>query len=35
MRQLGNAVPAQLSEAMGAWIASTLREDDGARVAVA
>lgn len=35
MRQLGNAVPAQLSEAMGAWIAATLREDDGARVAVA
>lgn len=35
MRQLGNAVPAQLSEAMGAWIAATLGEDDGARMAVA
>lgn len=35
MRQLGNAVPAQLSEAMGAWIADTLGEDDEARVAVA
>lgn len=35
MRQLGNAVPAQLSEAMGAWIAAALRDDDGARLAVA
>lgn len=28
MRQLGNAVPAQLSEAMGCWMAETLREAD-------
>lgn len=35
MRQLGNAVPAQLSEAMGEWIAAALRKDDGARSAVA
>lgn len=35
MRQLGNAVPAQLSEAMGVWIAASLREDGEVRVAVA
>jgi DNA (cytosine-5)-methyltransferase 1 len=35
MRQLGNAVPVQLAEEMGAWIASILREGGGAQVAVA
>lgn len=35
MRQLGNAVPAQLSEAMGTWIAAMLGREDGALVAVA
>lgn len=35
MRQLGNAVPAWLAEAMGAWIAAALREDDGVRQAAA
>ena len=35
MRQIGNAVPAQLSMAMGEWITTTLDADTGARVAVA
>lgn len=35
MRQLGNAVPAQLSEAMGVWIAVALSEDNQPRKAVA
>lgn len=35
MRQIGNAVPAQLSMAMGEWITTTLNADTGARVAVA
>ena len=28
MRQLGNAVPSQLSEAMGRWIAATLDQPE-------
>lgn len=35
MRQLGNAVPAQLSEAAGAWISATLENDEGTQGAAA
>ncbi|MFD1913991.1 DNA cytosine methyltransferase [Halodurantibacterium flavum] len=31
MRQLGNAVPAQLSEAMGDWLTAALKDNEGAR----
>lgn len=35
MRQLGNAVPAQLAEALGTWMAKTLARADAADIAAA